>query len=207
MKKKCFIPHASFLLLLLLGLTACGDDYEELGYVPTAIGDNSHTATQPKTEDDGNGQGGTGGESAGSLADILNSSYTGLLQVTVDGESNTPTEQTIEIEKVDDNHINFMLKNFMLASGEDRIPVGTINLAGIELKQDGNNVTFYILQDIYIQNGDESLSSEWLGPMLGPVPVELSGIGNKEQLDIDIDINMVSLGQIIHVDFQTTNNQ
>ena len=32
---------------------------------------------------------------------------------------------------------------------------------------------------------------------------ELKGIGNKDQLDIDIDINMVSLSQIIHVDFYT----
>ncbi|MBQ9364098.1 MAG: calycin-like domain-containing protein [Bacteroidaceae bacterium] len=173
-------------------LASCGDDDEELGYTPTAIGDNSHTADSHQTEPD---------EDKGELYDT----YTGLLQVTVNGESNTPTEQTISIEKTDEEHINFILKNFMLASGDDLIPVGTIKLENIALQQQGSNIIFTVSQDIYIQAGDAQLSTEWLGPLLGAVPVELKGIGNKDQLDIDIDINMVSLNQVIHVDFYTEN--
>ena len=169
-------------------LASCSNDYEELGYTPVAIGDNSHTADGHQAEID---------DDKGELYDT----YTGLLQVTVNGESNTPTEQTISIEKVDEEHINFILKNFMLASGEDFVPVGTIRLENITLQEEDGNILFAVSRDIYIQAGDAELSSEWLGPMLGAVPIELKGIGNKDQLDIDIDINMASLGQIIHVDF------
>ena len=199
-KMKYFI-----LLLATCTLCACSDGYEELGYTPSAIGDNSHTADwhNTNTDDKGKDDGGNTDGQTGTLAEKLGDTYTGFVQVTVDGVSNTPTEQTISIEKVDDDHINFTLKNFMLVSGNDVMPVGTIKLENIALQQEGDNILFSVTRDIYIQAGDADITTDWLGPILGAVPVELKGIGNKDQLDIDIDINMVSLMQIIHVDFYT----
>lgn len=184
-------------------LTACGDELEELGYTPTAINDNSHTANinTPTTSDEGSG--GTTEDLSGTLADRLNDSYTGMLQVTVNGESSTPVQQTILIEKVDATHIHFRLKNFLLVNGEDQLPVGTILLENIELTPAGNQVSFQINEDVYIQAGDPAITEEWMGPMLGAVPVQLQGTGNQQDMDIDINIDMVSLGQIIHVDFLT----
>ena len=195
----------------LTTLYACGDELEELGYTPAAINDNAHTAyvTDNSSDNDNPNEGdNTDGDWTGTLAGMLNTTYTGLLQVTINEESNTPTQQTILIERVDGTHINFMLNNFMLANGEESLPVGTIQLKNIELQKEGELVTFHISENINIEAGDPAIAEEWAGPLLPPVPVVLKGKGNQQGMDIDIDIDMMeTLGQIIHVDFATNTAQ
>lgn len=135
------------------------------------------------------------------LADQLASSYNGNLTVSINGESTAPSKESVTITRVDDTHINFLLKDFKLVDGEDVLPVGTIELKNLELKQGANNmVSFAMEQTITIANGT-SADVEWLGPIIGDVPVKLSGVGNKTTMDIDIDIVMEVLQQTIHVDF------
>ena len=187
MKQIYFITTWAVALCGLLCLTACGDELEELGYVPAAIGDNSHTAAH---------------HDSSTPSGQFNESYTGMLTVSVNGESTTPAQQTIGIERVDDTHIHFLLKNFMLADEETQLPVGTIRLENIELQPNGETVTFSIERDINIEAGDAEGINEWFGPMLGPVPIKLQGTVTSAGMDIDIDIDMMeTLGQIIHVDF------
>ena len=203
MKQILFITTWAGALCGLLCLTACGDELEELGYVPAAIGDNSHTAAHHDEDTGGKQNGSEGaGDYAGTLADQLAESYTGLLTVSINGESSNPAVQTISIEKVDGTHINFMLKNFMLSNEDTTMPVGTIRLENIELQPSGEAVAFSIDQSINIAAGDAEGYDEWFGPMLGPVPVKLQGVASPAGMDIDIDIDMKeTLNQIIHVDF------
>lgn len=137
------------------------------------------------------------------LADQLAASYNGNLTVTINGTTSPVLKESVSITRVDDNHINFSLNNFKLDSGDgDVMPVGTIELKGLELKQGANNtVAFAMEKSIVIVNGTPT-DAGWVGPMLGEIPVKLSGAGNKATLDVDIDIDMKeSLGQTIHVDF------
>lgn len=136
------------------------------------------------------------------LADQLASSYNGNLTVSINGTSSAPSKESVSITRVDDTHINFALKDFKLVDGEDEMPVGTIELKNLELKQGANNMVSFVMEkNIIIANGTSS-DVVWLGPMIGEVPVKLSGVGNKGTMDIDIDIDMKEkLGQTIHVDF------
>lgn len=136
------------------------------------------------------------------LADQLASSYTGKLVVTINGESTEPSTESVSITRVDDTHINFALNNFKLVSDGEQMPVGTIELKGLELTKGSNTlVNFAMQKNITIANGTPA-DAGWIGPMIGEVPVKLSGSGNKSTMDIDIDIDMQSsLGQTIHVDF------
>lgn len=136
------------------------------------------------------------------LADQLASSYNGNLTVSINGESTAPSKESVTITRVDDTHINFALNNFKLVAGEEVMPVGTIELKNLELKQGANNmVSFSMEKGITIVNGTPA-DAGWVGPLLGEIPVKLSGTGNKSSLDVDIDIDMQSsLGQTIHVDF------
>lgn len=189
MKQIYFITTWGVALCALLNLTACGNELEELGYVPAAIGDNSHTTIHHNSTESGQ-------------TNEINESYTGMLTVSVNGESTAPAQQTIGIERVDDTHIHFLLKNFMLADEETTLPVGTIRLENIELHPNGENVTFSIERDIIIEAGDAEGYDEWFGPLLGPVPIKLQGTVTPTGMDIEIDIDMMeTLGQIIHVDF------
>lgn len=132
------------------------------------------------------------------LADQLAASYTGDLTVTIDSESVKPTKEKVTITRVDDTHINFALNDFKLSDEETELPVGTIEIKGLELKEGANGmVEFSMTKNITIASG--SAGEEWIGPLLGEVPVKLVGKANKSTMDIDIDIEM--LEQIIHVDF------
>lgn len=132
--------------------------------------------------------------------------FTDKLVVDIDGME---SEQTATVYiKVDDKTQTqtFILPNFVLsdASGND-MPVGNIVLPGIELIDENENVASFSFDDnINITEGDDS-QPFWMGPMLGPVPVKLKGYLNRDMFKIyvTIDIDMVSLGQIINVTFGT----
>jgi hypothetical protein len=59
---------------------------------------------------------------------------------------------------------------------------------------------------IKVNGADYTLqTSDWMGPMLPDVPVVLSGIATADKMAVNIDINMVTLGQVIGVKFGTMN--
>lgn len=135
----------------------------------------------------------------------LNSSYTGALVVTVNGESTPAMTQTVGIEKVDGTHFNFRLDNFILDDGSGNpMGVGNIFVENIEVKAVGTEVvSFTVNRPITISDGTiESPSGMWLGPLLGDVPVKLQGLGSNKEMNLTIDIDMqATLGQTIHVTF------
>lgn len=202
---------------LAIGLSACSDydDNYILEYTPEAVDDNSWTADiNPDVEEDKDVTGllPTEPEFRNTLVSRLSAQYDGNLSVTINDYQGEPTEQHVLIRGVDADHINFGLKNFILISEDDAMPVGTIVLNNIQLKDEGDGmVSFEVEQNITIRTGDHEImfdgeliemeDDDWVGSMLGDIPVKISGRGNASQMIIGIDIVMESLGQVIHVDF------
>ena len=134
--------------------------------------------------------------------------YTDNLIVTIDGESTDPQKTTIFVEQNANGTYKLALNNFVL--GED-IMVGNIVLDGITATESNGIKSFQTTQEIYITAG-EGNEEDWLGPMLGAIPVSLTGKMDAEKLYCTIDIDMSEmLEQIINVvfgsdDFATNNN-
>lgn len=126
--------------------------------------------------------------------------YTDDLVVSVDGES-TPAQKTdIEVTFSEDKTTcTLALKNFCL--GE--IKVGNIIVDNISLKEEDGYKTFEVSRIINITAGDlpGTTESDWIGPLLFDVPIEMTGKVTDDRLYCTIDINMELLNQIIKVTF------
>lgn len=123
--------------------------------------------------------------------------YTDNLVVSIDGVSTDSQPTSVQFINNEDT-CGFILKNFMLGSD---VPVGNMELLELELKEGENGVkTFSVDRDIQIAAGDDP-SLEWLGPMLGDVPIKLDGKITEDKLYFTIDIDLALLGQVIHVTF------
>lgn len=145
--------------------------------------------------------------------------YKDNIIVTVNKNS-TPAQQAVvnfEQSMVDDSY-NLSLKNFILGSGDDMIPIGNINLVNVAVKMDADSLMHIsTTQTIKIAAGDTGYTiksngtdvvlkeSDWMGPMLPDVPVVLVGIATADKMAVNIDINMVTMSQIIGVKFGTMN--
>ena len=135
--------------------------------------------------------------------------YTEQLLVTINGE--TPEPQTADVVVVDNGNgtINFVLKNFILVSGESTIPVGNIVVENIPVVKGSDGLDYISYDDgIIIQPGDLEGVEMWYGPMIceqaGAIPLNLQGKMNDEKLYVTIDIDMKnSLGQVVFVQLGT----
>ena len=128
--------------------------------------------------------------------------YTDKLIVTIDGESTEPQETTIFVEQNANGTYKLALNNFVL--GED-IMVGNIVLDGITTTESNGIKSFQTTQEIYITAG-EGNEEDWFGPMLGAIPVSLTGKMDAEKLYCTIDIDMSEmLEQVINVVFGDEN--
>lgn len=130
--------------------------------------------------------------------------YSDQLSVTINEEESDPIDATVTVVYVDDNHINFILKNFSLNSD---MHVGNIVVNNLELKADDGYNTFEEDGEIYITAGDiEGVSEDsYMGPMISPVPIVLKGKINDNKLYVTIDIDMMDtmLEQFIYVVYGT----
>ncbi len=127
--------------------------------------------------------------------------YTDKLVVTVDGTSSDPMDATILLEDLGDGTCNVSLKNFALVSGEDAIPVGNIDIKGLTVTDGGSYKSLACEQIIQIQPGEPE-DEGWIGPMLGDVPIRLTGKFTDDKFYCTIDIDMSeTLGQVIGVKF------
>lgn len=130
--------------------------------------------------------------------------YTDDLVVTINDQSTEPQKAEIQVEFLDNNKCNLSLQNFCLGSGDEIIPVGNIVLNDIELTAGEGYQTFDVEQTIMITPGTLPGATEdsWIGPMLGEVPIKMTGKVNDERLYCEIDIDMMAtLQQIIKVTF------
>lgn len=127
-------------------------------------------------------------------APTSSTSYKEFLIVGINGETTAPQEATMFMYDMSDGSKTLVLKNFVLGGS---LPVGNISLAGVTLNSDKSYASE---QTIDISNGDAS-QDYWMGPMLGPVPVNMTGYAFDDKFLAHIDINMAALGQTIEVKF------
>ncbi len=126
--------------------------------------------------------------------------YTDNLVVTIDGESTEPQETTIYVTEYIDGTYSLSLNNFVLGG---MIQVGNIVVDNIQATEENGIKSFATLQNIIITAG-EGNADDWLGPMLGEVPVDIKGKMTDEKLYCTIDIDMsATLEQVIYVTFGT----
>ena len=131
--------------------------------------------------------------------------FTDNLVVTVNEESTEPQSTTVYFRENGNGTCDFNLNNFVLGAGEDMMGVGNITVRDL-LYEAGTPATFSFDGALQIANGDSPEVDTWIGPLLGEIPLKLTGkvLGEKIYVNIDIDM-MESIGQVIHVDFGDNN--
>ena len=128
-------------------------------------------------------------------------SYTDDLVVVIDGDSNAQPQTTINVDEKTDGTYTLSLNNFMLVDTESTIPVGNIVIHNIAAEEADGVKNFAVNQNINIVEGDVE-ADYWMGPMLGEVPVDMTGKMTDYKLYCDINIDMTaSLEQTINVKF------
>lgn len=128
--------------------------------------------------------------------------YNEKLVVTIDNVSTDSIPAAITVVDNGDGTCDFSLKNFMLVAGESSMPIGNVDLKGVKMEKVDGVSNISTNQNIVIQPGEDSNygEDEWIGPMLGEVPIVLTGKLTATALYVNIDIDMSeSLQQIINV--------
>lgn len=128
--------------------------------------------------------------------------YKDIMNVSIDGNLSTPTENTISVEKTDDSGYTLSLKNFVLymSSGDQvyPMPVGTIVLENVEAVTNGDVTTLKTSQDIEIAEGDDpTFEGLWIGPGLSEqgdlIPVNMTGEIRGDKFYTVININFMGM--------------
>ena len=115
--------------------------------------------------------------------------YDGLLTVVV---NNDTTQQEAKISLTQSaNGYKFSLNNFMLKAGDQVLGVAP---------QYGYK-TIAVKKSVNITAGTDPSVETWVGPMLGPVPLNLTANFVDDALDFSISIYMAALEQNVNVHF------
>ncbi len=127
--------------------------------------------------------------------------YDGELTVTVNGEA-AVMGTNITVDKTNTGY-DLSIKNFKLTSGDVTLPVGNIELKDCEGTDAYGITTIRYDKSVTITAGDDPNvgASEWMGPMLGEVPIKMTAKFNDQVLSVNIDINLELLKQVINVGF------
>ena len=128
-------------------------------------------------------------------------SYSCHIQVSINGESAEQDEVPVEVVKNGGTY-TLTLKNFILVADGVSLPVGNIELAGVEGTDEYGYTLIRYNDSVNITPGDDPNYAEgdWMGPMLGEVPVDMTSRFTNSALSANIDIDMSDiLGQVIKV--------
>lgn len=128
--------------------------------------------------------------------------YSEKLVVTIDGNSTDSIPAAITVVDNGDGTCDFSLKNFILADDQSSVAIGNVDLKGVKMEKVDGVSNISTNQNIVIQPGDDPNygEDEWLGPILGEVPIVLTGKLTATALYVNIDIDMSeTLQQIINV--------
>lgn len=122
--------------------------------------------------------------------------YTGTLSVTVSGQACEPTEQTITVEENTDGTYNMSLKNFILTTDGESMPIGNIELNNVNATASGDASVLKTSQNITISAGDDA-SKTWYGPLLtadgSTIPVNMIGVLQQGKFRTVIGISFSGL--------------
>ncbi len=133
---------------------------------------------------------------------VSTSTYTDDLVVTINGQSTDPMEALVIVEHLDNGNINFALNNFYLAQDGEQMPVGNIFLPDISVTDEGSYQSFSFNGITNIADGEDEDVEIWVGPLLGDVPLVMTGKMSDDKLYVSIDIDLQeTLQQIVYVAF------
>ena len=125
--------------------------------------------------------------------------YTCHIKVTINGESTEQEQVQVDVNENNGTY-DLSLKNFVLSVQGVNMPVGNINVNGVEGIDEYGYTTITFKSSINITEGDDS-QDLWVGPMLGEVPVDLTSRFTNTALSANIDIDMMAMiSQIINVE-------
>ena len=126
--------------------------------------------------------------------------YTCHIKVTVNG---TVSEQDeVPVVVTGNNGVyDLSLNNFCLSSEGVTMPVGNIAVSGVEGVDEYGYTTIKFNAPITITPGNDGIHTEdeWIGPMLGDVPLDLTARFTNTALDANIDIELAVMDQTIGV--------
>lgn len=130
--------------------------------------------------------------------------YSGKLTVKINDYVGSQDGVEVTIDTNADGTYRLVLKNFVLAQGEDLMPVGNIDIDSVSAIKACGFTALSVDKNIRISEGDLEGEDFWLGPGLNDVPIKLTALFNDTEMRVHIDIDMTdSLGQVIAVDFET----
>lgn len=132
---------------------------------------------------------------AATFAMAQTKTYSDNLAVTIDNEAMEPQETTIIVAKNTDGTYCLSLNNFVLGG---MFNVGNIVVDNIQVTEENGIKSFATAQNINITAG-EGDPENWMGPLLGEVPVDLKGNMTNGSLYCNIDIELME--QVINVVF------
>lgn len=128
--------------------------------------------------------------------------YTDELNVTINGTSSAPQQTTINVEAEANGTYTLSLLNFVMANGEDKIPVGNIVVPSIEVTESNGIKNFTTKQTVPLTEGDPEIASFWLASMLQEITVDIKGKMTDGSLYCTIDIDLTeAMGQVVAVTF------
>jgi len=129
--------------------------------------------------------------------------YSGHLRVTVNGEVTEQEQVPVQVTQDADGLYTLSLNNFVLESGDVKLPVGNITIKGVKGVDEYGYTTINYDDAVTITAGDDPNYSEdeWLGPMLGKVNIAMESRLTPTALDVTISIDLsATLGQKVEVD-------
>ena len=128
--------------------------------------------------------------------------YTDELNVTINGTSSAPQQTTINVEAEANGTYTLSLLNFVMANGEDNIPVGNIVVPSIAVTESNGIKNFTTKQTVPLTEGDPEIASFWLASMLQEITVDIKGKMTDGSLYCTIDIDLTeAMGQVVAVTF------
>ena len=128
--------------------------------------------------------------------------YTDELNVTINGTSSAPQQTTINVEAEANGTYTLSLLNFVMANGEDKIPVGNIVVPAIAVTESNGIKNFTTKQTVPLTEGDPEIASFWLASMLQEITVDIKGKMTDGSLYCTIDIDITeAMGQVVAVTF------
>lgn len=129
--------------------------------------------------------------------------YNDQIVVSVNDFTTDAIPASVEVTPLTDGGINFTLKNFQMTGEDIDMKVGNINIEDLALVEGPGYKYFNYTGNIFITPGDEAgvAEDEWVGPILGQIPLRMRGRITDDKLYVTIDIDMVDLGQVIFVTF------
>ena len=117
------------------------------------------------------------------MADNVAGTYDSQIAVSINGNDLQPSNYAVEITKSSDTEIKFTLRDFSTEYEGQTIPVGTIELDGVEIAEVNNAYSFAKTDTLYLP-----ITGNPAEPI--PVPIDLTGSFTETTINANIDIDL-----------------